>query len=41
MVRYQLAKPLHFQQADTALLIDLPPQLPRRHASAFKISFGA
>jgi alpha-L-fucosidase len=32
---------LKFQQSDAALVIDLPQQLPTRHASAFKISFGA
>jgi hypothetical protein len=28
-----------FQQADKALVIDLPSALPTRHASAFKITF--
>jgi alpha-L-fucosidase len=32
-------KPLKFQQTDTALVLNLPPQLPTPHASAFKISF--
>lgn len=36
-----LAQPLKFQQADGALVIELPPRLPTPHASAFKISFGA
>ena len=34
-------EPLKFQQTDAALVIDLPPRLPTRHASAFRISFGA
>jgi alpha-L-fucosidase len=36
-----VAEPLKFQQTDAALVIDLPHRLPTRHASAFKISFGA
>jgi alpha-L-fucosidase len=32
---------LKFQQTDAALLVDLPQDLPTRHASAFKISFHA
>jgi alpha-L-fucosidase len=35
-----VAEPLKFERTDAALLIDLP-KLPTRHASAFKISFGA
>ena len=31
-------KPLTFRQTDQALVIDLPAELPTRHASAFKIS---
>jgi alpha-L-fucosidase len=34
-------QPLKFQQTDAALVIELPRRLPTRHASAFKISFGA
>jgi alpha-L-fucosidase len=33
--------PLKFRQTDAALVIDLPQELPTRHASAFKISFGS
>jgi len=36
-----VAQPLKFQQTDATLVIDLPGRLPTRHASAFKISFGA
>ena len=36
-----VAQPLKFQQSDAALVIDLPQRLPTRHASAFRISFGA
>ena len=36
-----VAQPLNFQQTDAALVVDLPRELPTRHASAFKISFGA
>jgi alpha-L-fucosidase len=36
-----VAQPLKFQQMDATLVIDLPRRLPTRHASAFKISFGA
>ena len=36
-----VAQPLKFQQTDAALVIDLPQRLPTRHASAFRISFGA
>ena len=34
-------QPLKFQQTESALIIDLPMQPPTRHASAFRISFGA
>ena len=34
-------QPLKFQQTDATLVVDLPQRLPTRHASAFKISFGA
>ncbi|HZD52342.1 MAG TPA: alpha-L-fucosidase [Woeseiaceae bacterium] len=34
-------EPLKFQQTDAALVFDLPHRLPTRHASAFRISFGA
>jgi alpha-L-fucosidase len=34
-----VAQRLKFQQTDTTLAIDLPAQLPTRHASAFKITF--
>jgi alpha-L-fucosidase len=30
--------PLGFRQTDAALVIDLPPTLPTRHASAFRIT---
>ena len=36
-----VAQPLKFARTDAALVIDLPPHLPTRHASAFRISFGA
>jgi alpha-L-fucosidase len=36
-----VAQKLAFTQTDAALVIELPQQMPTRHASAFKISFGA
>jgi alpha-L-fucosidase len=36
-----IAEPLKFRQTNATLVIDLPGRLPTRHASAFKISFGA
>jgi alpha-L-fucosidase len=36
-----VAQPLKFQQTDAALVIELPGRLPTRHASVFKVSFGA
>jgi alpha-L-fucosidase len=36
-----VAQALKFQQTDAALVIELPPRLPTRHASAFKLSFDA
>ena len=36
-----LAQPLVFQQTDAGLIFDMPKRLTSRHASAFKISFGA
>ena len=35
------ARALDFQHTDAALVVELPGQLPARHASAFKISFRA
>jgi len=36
-----MEQPLKFQQTEAALSIEVPPRLPTRHASAFRISFGA
>jgi alpha-L-fucosidase len=35
-----VSQSLKFRQTETALTIDLPGQLPTRHASAFKITFA-
>jgi alpha-L-fucosidase len=36
-----VAQRLKFKQTDATLTVDLPGQLPTRHASVFKISFAA
>ena len=33
-------QPLTFRQTDSALVVDLPPALPSRHASALRIAFA-